>query len=112
MTNIYEGNMTRPHFLWIAPLAYSLPLFAAFVILKLSDFEHSSFETGFPLGMLVIAITIVLHLVFTSVPVVRRLNDAGKDRSLVGLLLIPVLDIFLLFYLLFLPTAPRQHLSE
>ena len=103
--NIYEAKMNRCQFMWIAPLAFCVPFTIAFLILKATDFEHSSFEKGMPFGMLVFSVTIVVHLLCTSVPVVRRLNDAGKDRSFVGLLLIPILDVLLLLYLMLLPST-------
>jgi len=110
--NIYEGRMNRSRFILVAPVTFVFPFMVAFLILKACDFEHSTFETGLPLGMLVFAVTVVVYLVLVSIPVVRRLNDAGMDRGFVGLLLIPALNVLLLIYLMFAPRAKAHGSGE
>ena len=102
---IYDGRMSRFRFILFGPLAFVFPFVVYFVVAKMADFEHSSFEGGYPIMTLATALTLVSYLVLTSIPVARRLNDAGRDRGFVCLLLFPGFNVLLLLYLMFAPTA-------
>ena len=99
----YGGKMKRLPYILITPLVFILPVYGAmtylFDVCKIGQRDISSGDTGLFVGLITVAV--ILQFVLTSIPVVRRLNDAGKDRGLVGLLLIPFVNIVLLLYLAF-----------
>lgn len=98
---VLDGRMKRQPYAILSPLAFCLPLLIAWAILHATHFATSEIEWGLPLGMVVFSIAAITQLVAAGILVVRRVNDCGKDRSLVALLLIPVANIVLLIYLMF-----------
>ena len=98
---LLDGRTGRLPFVLLAPLAFGLPLVLAAAVLHVNGFAESEIQWGLPLGMAVFTVTILVQLVATGILVVRRANDCGKDRGLVALLLLPVVNVALLVYLMF-----------
>lgn len=100
---LYGGKMKRLPYILITPLVFILPVYGAmtfvFDVCKVGQGDISKGDTGLFFGLITIAV--ILQFFLTSIPVVRRLNDAGKDRGLVGLLIIPFVNVILLLYLAF-----------
>lgn len=96
-----DGRTGRLPFVLLSPLTFGLPLVLAAAILHVNGFAESEIQWGLPLGMAVFSATILVQLVATGILVVRRANDCGKDRSLVGFLLLPVANVALLIFLMF-----------
>lgn len=101
---LYGGKMKRLPYILIAPVTFILPVWGAlayvFDVRKVGqEGDVSSPETALFFGLVTVAAIVQFGL--TSIPVVRRLNDAGKDKGLVGLLLFPFINIGLLIYLAF-----------
>ena len=103
-SGLLDGRMKRRPYAIFSLLAFGIPPLIACAILEATHFATSEIEWGLPLGMVVFSITAMTQLVATGILVVRRANDSGKDRGLVALLLIPVVNIILLIYLMF-PTS-------
>ncbi len=100
--------MKRGPYAVLSLIGFFLPWVIGWGILEAAGFGGPiGIEKGLPLGMVVMAITLITHFAATGIVMVRRANDCGKDRGLAALLLLPVANLAVVIYLMFPPSMEK-----